>query len=248
MINYIRADLYRIFKDKKFIMTLALYVAMFMGLIYMGKKNFQESMDLVGFTNILIRMSFLYIGMLVFYLVYGMDLKAKTSHQALGRGMKRRSLILAKLLVLIIMLAFMFAGLILTVYLGSVFLGVGLDKPSFKLLGYNVLTEFMKTLIYFSISSILVFKSENPITAMSGYVLLASGIIGSLINIILSSSTVIDLIGDQSGLLLGSLSNSFLQGLMTGSVGAKTLAVGLGYLVVSNLLAMILYRKNELEF
>lgn len=248
MINYIRADLYRIFKDKKFIATLALYVALFMGFVYMGQKNFQVAMDVVNFVNILVRLSFLYVGILIFYLVYGMELKAKTSHQVLARGMGRWKLILSKLIVLVIMIGFMFIGLFLTVYMASIFLGVALDGEAMKVLAYNILAEGVKSLVYFSLTSIFVFKSENPVMGMSAYVLLASGIIGSLMGIILNSSLVVRAIGDQSRFLVAALSNNFLQVLMTGKGAMEVLpALGL-YLVLANLLAIVLYRKSELEF
>ena len=242
MLNYIKADLYRITKKKSLYVMMALFTLIFTFASFQVKGQSEFYLELIG---LIISLSPLLIGVFVFTATYTDDLKSHAVQTAIGFGFKRTTITLIKFIeAAIVLLLFYIYALVHVLIIGSL-LSMNIDLQQIMFMS---LTYYILTLVYFAISAIVVFSFQKATLATILYVLLATGIINQLLGMVLSLGMIQRLVGDLSPFLIENVIMKFNGALNTGIGIATPTLIIITYLVITTTLTSILFNKVELDF
>lgn len=242
MSNYLRGELYRILKKKSLYILLLVSAVGFFALNYMILPANATSDIYLQPTGMLLNFLPMIFGIYIYITVFNDDFNNNVINSSVGFGIKRYKLVIYKLI-----LTFLLTLIIILVLTGVFFLVAMFFKITFELEDIKTLLLLtLKTMVsiigYASISSILLFSTKKALYGIIAYILLSTGAVNMLANMILSSKHVIDLIGDRSNLLFTSLTDGIF------TLDYMSL-IGIGiYFVVSVVVSIIMFRKVELEF
>lgn len=238
MINWIKADIYRLLHKKN------LYIMMIIGLLlYFAAVCLVD--DLEYFTQIatfIFSVNTFLIGIPIFLNVYSDSFKAKVMQITIGLGVPRWQVVLAKISIasifcLIINLFFALVFIITT----AIIYPAGLDVVAILM---TALIDAFKIIVYLALSMIIVYLSQKPIHGMIIYIMAISNIFYGLLNLVLNIPYVVDIIGNRSDLLL---TNAFsLVEFNYGDLFGWSII--LVYLVVALGLSITLFKNVELDF
>lgn len=263
MLNYIAADLGRIFRRVPRIVLMLVSFAVFCAAvmifvtifnIFSEPEVIEAGIEIAANENIV----FDAIGVIAGYaagllglfeliFVFSDDIKAKTTQIAIGVGISRTQVVLSKFFeLLILLIADMIVMLGLSALMG-VFLGSALNGAQmiqlFKTLSVDIV---LSNIAYSSLVFVLVFTTQSMTLAILGFLALnfhiVSGIIGltgyikALQGLNLSSYSLTTMIGKIGGMAEGA-------GLsLTPFLGYAA------YIIVFLMIACLFFRKKELEF
>lgn len=249
MNNYIKADLSRIMRKKSFLSIISGYMFLFLLMIFIVytptfnmAEYISKSGDFMGFYSII-------IGIPIFLSVYYDDFKSKSMQIAIGYGVPRYKVVLAKIVesfIIAILIGAVF-GVITTVI--PFLLKIPATNNQIIEIILNVGINTVKVIGYLSISTILVYYSQNAVWGIIVYILLSSSTIYMLFNLALGQDIIVNTFGDLTKNLYLSILISAKEDLL------KDAALGLGnsigiilYIVLPTIISIILFKKKELEF
>lgn len=242
MTKYLKSELYRILKKRSLYILLLITTVGFSSLNYImlpSNATVEEFLQPLGMLMSLIPIIF---GIYIFVTIYNDDFNNNIINSSVGFGIKRYKLVIYKLIMTLIL------TLIIILVLTGVFFLVGMFYK------FTYSTEIIKNLLlltlrtivliigYTSISSILLYSTRKALYGIISYILLCTGAINMIVSMILSSGTIIDLIGDRTGWGFTILTNGIINGEYMNLIGITI------YFVISILLSIVMFRKLELEF
>lgn len=249
MKNYLSADLRRVLRKQSFLYAAGAFAVLFAALvfIYWG-PSFTAEMYLAKITSFL---SFfpLGIGVFVFTSVYGDDFKCRSMQVAIGYGMPRSRIILAKLLESMLLVLGTAAILGIPVLCAPVILGLAPNPQQLMALGLTLAAEALRSIGYLALSAIPVFLSQDVIGGIVAYVLLSSKTIYIVLSMILGQEFLVNGIGDWTKALYTSQLYTVKAELIHGNLCILPfLAALLIYIILPTVIAVVGFRKKELEF
>lgn len=245
MLNYIKADLYRLTKKKSLYIMMVLFTLGY-SLIAFNLKS--KGMYFLEFNGLMTAMSPLLIGIFVFTAIYTDDLKSHAVQSAIGFGIKRTTIIITKLIeAAILLLLFYLYALIHLFIINSVF-SMNLDTNSFKLISYSAISFYLQTLVYFSLSGVLIFSLQKATFATVIYVLFGANVINQLITSVLSLTIVRSTVGNLIPFLIENVITKFNASLLSGSGFLTPGLIIIAYIIVSTSISSFLFNKVELDF
>lgn len=249
MTNYISADLRRVLHKQSFLGAAGAYAVFFAILIFIYfNPSFTAEMYAAKVTNFL---SFfpLVIGIFVFMSVYADDFKCKSMQVAIGYGIPRSRITLAKLLESMLLLFGAAAAMGILVLCTPVILGLNPNTQQLMSLTLTMGAEVFRAFGYLALSTIPVFCKQDAVSGIIAYVLLSSKTVYLVLSMILGQEFLVTAIGDLTKFLYTSQLYTVKAEIMSGSPFILSLIVTLLiYVVLPAVIALIGFWKKELEF
>lgn len=249
MTNYLSADLRRILRKQSFLGSVGLFAILFAILVFIYfNPSFTAEMYVAKLTSFL---SFfpLIIGVFVFISVYADDFKCRSMQVAIGYGMPRSRIILAKLLESAILLFGTAVIMGILVLCTPVVLGLAPNTQQLMSLTLTVVAEMFRALGYLALSTIPVFFSQDAVGGIITYVLLSSKTVYIVLSMILGQELLVNSIGDLTQYLYTTQLYIVKANLVVGNPFIFTFVTTLLiYIVLPTIIAIVGFRKKELEF
>lgn len=249
MLNYWKADAYRIVRSLSFwVLTLAAVVMYAAGIFILSGPSYSAGTHASVIIMIGV-MASIFTGLGIYNTVYSQDIKAGAMRVAIGRGTGRTRVVIAKFLEMAVVAVI--AGIVLYVVLlyfpaiFSIHVTSALSSTALTAVWQFVL----ETILFSALASIISMARQESVTATVVFVLLASGVVDQLLSLLLSIGFIKNMVGDITGYLPQSLAATIgAQFSGTGDGGFSYVAVYVGYIVVSLALSCWAFHRKELDF
>ncbi|WP_461246820.1 hypothetical protein [Treponema sp. R6D11] len=235
MLNYIKADLYRIFSKKSLYIVFASFLALFLIAIYVqsgsmtnGRVSTLEDYIFM-FLNII-------LGIYLFNTIYNDDLNARSLPSLIGFGIKRSVIIISKFIIAIIISAVLYFLVSLCFYFVISLMGFAVNIVG---LAQIVLASLFKLLALFSVASVVVYGTQKASVSIVAFVLLITGFVSQMLLLILNQMGFDKLYNYSIGPITTSLVNN-------PSVNAAV--PYLIYVIFFIALSIFAFKKKDLEF
>ncbi len=249
MHNYMFADIARVLKKRSVrfgIPGFALCLALLL-LFYGG--NGAVSADMRRAVEFALDFFPLVIGALLFVSIYADDFKCRAMQVAIGAGVSREGIVLAKFGECALLLLF---TLVPTAALCFLLPGVrhlfytGVETVSVAL---TIAQVFLRTLGFMQLAATLCFLTQNSLQGVIAFALLSSNALYILITMIFLTGPLKNNVGRLQPFLYTSMLRSVQADILTGKpfVGILVLAIGV-YMLLPLILALPGFRKKELSF
>lgn len=245
MIHYIKADLLRLFKRIPRYIVLALGLgAMAAIMLSLAKgKSVYEIVDIV--TDAMPYVCAIF-GIVEFVFVYTDDIKAKTMQIAIGRGIGRNKVVLAKwiehtLVCLLDCILVVIEILICSAIRGAMFSG----EPAADIL-VLMLFGMIKVIGAAAITMIVVFATTNSVLSIIVFICSVLGVVNLIFSLIVTIGPL-----ENAGLekfLFTSLIETAKTRMIVGTVSVGHLLGIAIYLAVFYFIAVLVFKKRELDF
>lgn len=249
MINYINADLYRIGKKKGLLISLLAYISLLLVVFFiLNSPSFDENKYL---SRVVIFLGFfpLFIGIPMYFSVYYDDLKSNAMQIAIGFGLLRRNIIISKLIVITILTLLSIALLTPIILLLPNALGLSLSGEQISEVISTLCVVSITIIGYMSICSLIVYWSQNEASGLILYVLLSAGTIKLILTVILNQQIIVDNFGNLNQYVFSSTVTQVQQSILAHSdINFVYVLVILAYIILPTVLAVLAFRKKELEF
>ncbi|MDR5588061.1 MULTISPECIES: hypothetical protein [Clostridium] len=249
MINYILADIRRISRKQSFIYTLGGFIGLFLLMIFIYYNPTFNQNAYLEKTDTFLGFFPLVMGLSIFLSIYYDDFKSKSMQIAIGYGISRSKVVLTKIIEVAILslLSALLLGIVILVI--PIFLKMSLSSKEIFTIILGVGAEALRIIGYISMSTILVYYSQNAMIGTIFYVLLSSKTVMLILATILGQGFIINSIGDLTKfmytIILYKEKLSFIE---TGSFDFLIIAGILVYIVLPTIITIIMFRKKELEF
>lgn len=249
MSNYILADIKRVFHKKSFFLTAGIYMALFLMMMFIYFNPTFTSDNYVAKTKTFLGLFPIIIGLPIFLSVYYDDFKSKSMQVAIGYGISRYKVVLAKFIesILLILACTLCIGIV--VLFVPVVLGLSLSNTQITTIVLSIIAEGLKAIGYISIAVIPCFYTQNAVSGTIFYVLLSSRTIMIFLSMVLGQNFIINMFGDLTKYLytsqLYSISSIFIE---TGTINISLLWTVMAYVILPVLLSIFSFNKRELEF
>lgn len=251
MKNYILADCRRVLTSRAHIIEIAAFgvcmivLAVWKSMTSTGNWNSLAYLDAISFP---LSMMAMFLGMFVLIGVFSEDFKAKTMQVAIGRGISREQVVAVKLIdVTLVMLIDLVVFFVLTLALSFV---TGAPLAGTQLVGHLIdfLVQWLECAGYTALVLTLLFHLQNMLVPILIYILFSSHAAYSILRALTFwgpewaqklhlEDYILDAFLDtlRTHLVLGRLNPGALVGIAV-------------YLVLGYLAAVLVFRREELEF
>ena len=242
MNNYLKADLARIRSKQSHIICL-LVIYLILAAITFFKSSNEASW--IEFADLAAGSLPVYLGTIVFFAVFSDDIKTRTMQVAIGRGLTRSKVIIAKILegLILTVVYFALAGVLMQAV--GMLAHVSLSSASTAKLWSAIIESIFQMMFYFNLGMILVAATLKSNLAEIFYILCAFDIIPGAVNILFAFCY--EKLGWPN--LLPYLYSGLISDFMGHPLEKLLSLVGaLVYLIVTVWLTMQIFSKKELEF
>ena len=249
MTNYLSADLHRVLHKQSFLGSVGAFSVLFAVLVFIYfNPSFTAEIYVAKVTSFL---SFfpLVIGVFVFLSVYADDFKCRSMQFAIGFGMPRSRIILAKLLESALLLLGAAVAVGVLVLCAPAVLGLAPDARQTLSLALTVAAEMLRALGYLALSAVPVFLSQDAAGGVIAYVLLASKSVYIILSLVLGQEVFTATFGDLTQYLYTAQLYMAKADLIGGRAFALPFAAALLlYIILPAAVSVAGFRKQELEF
>lgn len=247
MNRYIRADLHRIFR------RISRYIVLVLGFILLGliirSTAKTEGTTVYQIVDLLVK-AVPYVavafGLVEYLYVYVDDFRAKTIQIAIGTGIRRRHVILAKWIEHGFVCIVDYAVLIAMIFGICGFYGISFSGAPAKDVHILFLFGWLKTFVCIGITMIVVFRTQATTGGLLLYLALCVGLVKGLASIIFEIKAIKPL--HLSDYLFSSIIDVAKSRAIVGTVSIPHIAGIAAYIIVCYLAACLLFRKREMEF
>lgn len=249
MRNYILADLNRIFRSIPRHIILAVFYVLTIGIIFnTAIQDEYNSLDLTSSTALPFTLIGFIIGMIEFLTIFAADFKAKTMQIAIGIGVSRPKVVLAKLIeytVLALYNSILFALLII---IGGICCGIPLLGDQLFMLIVSAVGCAIGMVIPASLTMIPVFYTQSTGLAAILYLIIAIDPVAQLLKYAFGSNELV------LNLHLQERTFSYVSTTLTSQISLGlgfpvSLAFGVVfYIALGYALTVLFFNKRELEF
>ncbi len=245
MHRYYRADMYRLWtRIPRYIAVAISFAIMFLILFFMAKD--QTIYQIITLLTKCITYVCPLLGLIEYIFVFGDDFKAKTMQIAIGTGVKRRHVILAKWLEVIVLCTVDYVILFGIILMTCGMRGIKLDAEPVIDIVILLFWGLVKTTGCIGMAMILVFAFNTTSMGMLLYLAALIGIPGLIISIPLDSKALIKL--GLSKYLLENLEKTATSRMLVGTYSYGYYVGILIYFALFYIAACLLFKKKELEF
>lgn len=249
MRNYIFADIRRIAWKQSFLAVLGAYMGLFLLMMFLYFNPTFTAEAYTAKTKTFLSFFPLFLGVLVFLAVYYDDFKSKSMQVAIGYGISRYRVVLAKFVESILLLLTAGLAMGLVIFVLPVLLGLPLNAIQRTELVCSIFAEGMRALGYISLSAVPAFYAQNAVGGTVLCVLLSSRTVMILLTMILGQDFLVQVFGDLTQYLftaqLYSIRSAFVE---HGTVGMALIWTTAAYILFPTMLSAFRFYKRELEF
>ena len=249
MTDYVLADIKRILQKNSFLTCVAVFFIIYASLVFIYfNPTFTSDMYVAKTTSYLSYFP-LIVGLFVFMSVYADDFKCKSMQVAIGYGFSRKKIIASKLLESFLILLGVSVTAVAVITIVPSVLGLSLTSQLRLSLVLTVLSEMLRAFGYIAISAIAVFLTQNAVSGIIVYVLLATKSVYIILSMILGQDIIVRTLGDLSRCLYtNQLYMAKTALLQNGRLEIGTVIAVVLYVFVPTLISAIIFNKKELEF
>lgn len=247
MLNYIRADLYRIrLSIPRALVLILTLIVVTAGLVWRQSNVVWNSVNFVAAAATIQMISSSILGFFEINFVYTQDFKAKTMQTAIGRGLSRQQVVLAKFLECDLLVLADLIVLLVTCLIFSAATGITLLPEQMSTLVLCVFSQWLSTAICIHVTSIFLFYLQNAGAFSILYLL----ILLDPPAIILSLTRDVPILASLhlESVTYTNVVNTFTSQLALRHCNVPMLLGTIFYLVLSYLITCVLFKKRELEF
>lgn len=249
MLKYIRADLHRIYRRvPRYVVMTVFYIGLFAFLLYSIESKNLNSIGVVNSSNAVFTVAVLLFGILEMISVFADDFRAKTMQIAIGGGVSRPCVVLAKLLEFVALalgdLVFLALGITAcSAATSNPMQGAQLYQVFIYVFGY-----LMNMLIPLVLTMIPMFYTQNTGLAVIIYLVVFVDPLAQIMSMGLTSNEVV------LRLHLNEIPFSSLIGVVNTQLGLQASfplvqIIGLlVYIIAAYALTVLAFRNRELEF
>ncbi len=249
MINYIRADFYRIFRRiPRWIMFVLCLAGLVAGSFWMAYMREMNSVALVSSCGMVFLVAAVLFGLIELVSVFSADFKAKTMQIAIGTGVLRRHVVLAKMIEFAVLTLLDNLVLMLCITVGSHIMGIPLRGSEI----YQVLITVFGYMLYMLVPAVYtmipMFFTQHTGLATILYLVLFIDPASVIMEQFFSTNKIVLF------LHLNELTFTSMVGVFNTQLGLQIsfpIFAILGlllYIVVGYFIAARIFRKRELEF
>lgn len=246
MNNYINADLYRIFRRIPRWIMIVLVLGVMVIMFWPNSNSTSTIIELIDLLESVLKYVPIYIGFIEMIYIFGDDFAGKTAQIAIGTGIKRSQLIIAKWLEIIIVVA---VDVVLVVFVSLLLSVIKTHTLPAELLidiFAHVVVSILATAAFMALVFPIMFSMQNITVAFLIYMLLASGAINKIIGYLCNAKYIRML--NLGNYTLSNCLNVFRSRMILGTFQfGSALGVTI-YVGVTLWLTCFLYKKRELEF
>lgn len=247
MLNYIRADLYRIrLSVPRALVLILTLISVTAGLIWRESNVVWNSVSFVEAASTVQLIVSIVLGFFEITFIYTQDFKAKTMQTAIGSGLSRPQVVLAKflecdLLILADLILVLIASLVF-----SVATGISLLPEQLGTLALCVFGGWLSTAICIHVTSIFLFYLQNAGALCILYLIIyldpPAMILSLTRNVPLLASLHLE------SITYTNVVNTFTSQLALRHCNIPMLLATIFYLIASYFITCVLFKKRELEF
>ena len=246
MKNYIKADLFRIFTRIPRWILIGFVLFIVGAVFWPGDNEDATIIQLMDMLEMTIKYAPVYLGFIEIIYIFGDDFAGKTAQIAIGTGVKRNEVILAKWLEVIIITA---VDICMITLVAVVFCLIKCHNIPFNLLVdllAHMLVGVLATAAFMALVFPIMFAMQNITLAFLVYIMIASGAINSLIGYLAGFKWVRVLRLDQ--FTLSNCLNVFRSRMVLGSFQWESMAGIILYIGITLGVTCFIYKSRELEF
>lgn len=246
MKNYINADLYRIFRRVPRWIKLGM-VMVIIGVIFWPNNDSEATIiDLVDLLETVLKYAPVYLGFIEIMHIFGDDFAGKTAQIAIGTGVKRAQVIMAKWLEMIIVITVDTTIIVIIALSLSVIHTHSLPGQLVVDIIAHIIVSVLAAGAFTALVFPLMFAMQNITLAFLIYILLSAGAINKLISLLANAKLLRKLMIEQ--FTLTNCLNVFRSRMILGSFKVESLLGIIIYIGLALAITCFIYKKRELEF
>jgi len=242
MINYLKADFYRIFNKTSLYIFFSILLIIFLFLVLIKIMPIKAGSILQN-GLIIFEMLLIIGGGFLFTAIYNDDLTSKSLPQLIGFGKKRTLIVVSKLVVNIVISGLVYTGAFIVFYLIINIFGVNVNFETIGELIKIALNSLFRLYAYSIIASIIAYGTQKATISIVSYVILATGFIDQILSLLLGRIE-----GMVDGLFLNKYTILQITDEMVSNPSISAIIPYLIALMVFITLSIIAFRKKDLEF
>ena len=238
MISYIKAEVYRFTRKRSFLLLLVVFTVGYSLITFTQRKN---PSDFLFFNQMLIDLSPMLIGIAIFVMVYTDDISAHSMQVPIGYGIPRWKIVIAKLIeTSLVYISVMIYALLLALLTDKIYDA----NQDFAVLFQQLGLVLFSTLVYVAMASFFVLVVQKGSAAIITFVLLISGMLESLLQLVLGMGFIKNIVPTASNYLPYRL----IQEIMIDGWNVAPVCILIVYIVGATTLTILLFNRTELEF
>ncbi|MDO4961715.1 MAG: hypothetical protein Q4E57_07685 [Eubacteriales bacterium] len=247
MKNYLRADLYRIVTRPAFwIVHIIGIIALFITAVLSTTVELNNDIEYLSNASTIISLGIFFIGIYYLFGIFGNDARARTGVMALGRGVSRRDVVTVHFLETFMLVGFTWLMLSIT--------GIIIGKLIFNISGYyarllisHMISSSLDTVFSLEFSMLLMLLGFGMIPCFIIFLCIQFDVISIVFSLITMLPPLMNF--DFDAFLPGGITSKISYYLSyTGSIPIIPLFSVLVYMLAVFVLAIILYKRKELDF
>lgn len=247
MKNYVKADIRRILPRIPRILILVAYFAVFIAMyIIDARKDTWNSVAFVALVQTYCSFMPPILGLIELICVYSDDFRAKTMQVAIGIGISRKKVVLAKYIEIALVTLFDLLIFALLCTVMNAITGIVLRSDLVLEIFGQLLFCWLSVIGYSGLSMILIFALQSTGLATILYLVLSTALVQWALGNITNLPAIRGL--HLQNVLLTTALNNFRSKIIIGSLDFRSSITIIIYFVVSYVITVEIFKKRELEF
>jgi len=242
MLKLMHGEIYRMLRKKSIYVYFGALAAGYLILAFIRSGGFKEESAVSDALSLFILLPAL-VGGFLFAAIYTDDLNSKNLITLVGYGVNKSAIILSKFVIMALSGIVIF-GLVPLYHLAVyALLGRAAPADAAAMIFAISLKHLLTSLAYAALSGIVVYGLQRATFAIVSYLLLAFGVIGSLVSVALNMFAP-----DLTEYLMQGISNRLLTGVLVGGSLTSPVIEYIIYILVSLALSAAAFFRKEMEF
>lgn len=248
MLNYIHADLHRIFRRTPRLVFVILVYAITLGVeMYQAVSRSYNSVNLLASAPTAFETVALILGIVEIQNVLADDFRAKTMQITIGLGVSRPKVVLTKLIDFMVLLLTDMLVLAVLFILGGLGCGIHLMADQVHLLMVTAIGDMVYMTIAAAITMIPVFYLQSTALAILFFLIISIDPVNMILSMLGNKEIVMNL--HLQALPYSAVANTLTTQLsLRNAVPVPQLIGVIVYLVAAYALTVLVFKKRELEF
>ena len=191
----------------------------------------------------------LLIGIPIYSTIYTDDFKSRSMQIAIGRGVTRTKMMIARFLEAIILIVEWYVIFTIVLAICGLINGAG-GSEILSAIG-SLWTGTISMVVFMSLALLFVYWTLNPTTGLVFYIIFVAGVLDTIFSLVDMIPFLKDNNIEISKFFPGSACNNFVNCIMDGDVlHSFTWGIGvvLGYIVLPIVISIQIFKRKELEF
>jgi len=242
MIDLIRGEIYRLLHKKSMYIYFCTLALCYFALAFIRSGGFGEE-SAASDARTLFSLLPALAGGFMFAAIYTDDLNSKNLISLVGYGLDKLVIVIVKFVLMILSCALIFGFVPLYHCAIYALLGISISPDTAATVFVVSMKYLLMTLAYAALSGIAVYGLQRATFAIVTFLLLAFGVVGSLI-----TAALITFAPDLIKHLVSGVTDRILTGILSGGSAVIPVAGYCAWLLVGLALSAIVFYRKEMEF